>query len=799
MYNHNLVEKKWRKIWKDSNLHTFKDNLKKPKFYALDMFPYPSGAGLHMGHVKSYTPTDVYARFKRYQGYSVLHPMGWDAFGLPAEQFALATKNHPATFTDQNINNFKLQIDQLGFWFDWNKEVNTTDPNFYKWTQWIFIKLFENGLAEIKDIDVNWCQELGTVLANEEVLTDEKGNKVSERGKYPVIKKPMKQWVLKITKFADQLIDDLELTDWTVGLKNIQKKWIGKSIGATVKFKIQNSDSEIEVFTSRPDTIFGVSFIGLSSDHELVLKEKTKNKKIEAFLNELSSLKEYERTAINVEKKGVLLDIKAIHPITKQLVPVYVCNYVLSNYGNGAIMGVPAGDKRDYDFAKLFNLEIKEIIKDHPAPYEEDGIHINSDFLNGLNNEDAIAKIVEYLEKNKIGKKQVNYKLKDWLFSRQRYWGEPFPVLFDEKGNIIVEKNLPLLLPETNDIKPSGTGESPLANLTEWVNVKIDSKLYRRETNTMPQWAGSCWYYLAYLLKDGDSYLPLDSKQAYEIFKRWLPVDIYIGGQEHAVLHLLYARFWHKFLHQINVVPNKEPFYKIINQGMILVNGEKMSKSKGNVVNPSDFVVSHGADALRLYMMFMGPITASLPWEESGIDGMYKWVQRVYRLFETKQIDKNFNDENLEKKYHQFVKKASEFMENFDFNLVISEMMIFINECYKYEKINYDYMLNFCVILSCFAPFITEEINEVFLKNKKFISDNLWPKYDEKKIVETTIKIPVQINGKIREVLEINLGATQKDVVDLAIKNEKIIKWIENKKIVKEIYIENKILNLIIK
>ncbi|MDE7075237.1 MAG: leucine--tRNA ligase, partial [Malacoplasma sp.] len=781
-------------------LYIFKEDLNKPKFYALDMFPYPSGAGLHVGHVKSYTPTDTLSRYKRFKGFCVLHPIGWDAFGLPAEQFALTNQTHPDGFTDRNIANFKSQIEQLGFSFDTNKEVNTTDPKFYKWTQWIFIQLYKKGLAEIKDIDVNWCPQLGTVLANEEVLTDDKGNKVSERGKFPVVKKPMKQWILKITKYAERLIDDLDEVNWSVGLKNIQRKWIGKSVGANVKFQIKNQNEFIQVFTSRPDTIFGVSFLALSLDHHLVQKEKETNKDLSIFLDRMQSLKEYERNSINAKKEGIKLNVEVIHPITKKIIPVYVCNYVLSNYGDGAIMGVPAGDKRDFDFAQELGLEIINIFENQKLPCEYENIKLaNSDFLNGLNSYQGIEKIIDFLEKNNIGKKQVNFKLKDWLFSRQRYWGEPFPVLYDEKGNILIDENLPLILPKTNNIKPSGDGRSPLANLTEWVNVKIDGKLYKRETNTMPQWAGSCWYYLAYLLKNNNDYIPLNSEQAYKIFERWLPVDVYIGGQEHAVLHLLYSRFWHKFLYDIKVVPTKEPFYEIVNQGMLLYNGEKMSKSKGNVVNPSDVVVSHGADALRLYIMFMGPLTASLPWEDSGIDGIYKWMQRVYRLFETKQIDKNFNDSELEKKYHQFIKKVSEFIEKLDFNLAISEMMIFINECYKYDKLNYQYMLSFCIVLSCFAPFISEEINAEFLKNKNFISQNNWPEYDPKKIVETLVKLPVQINGKIREVLEISVGLSEKEILELATSNAKIKTWIDGKQIIKHIYVENKILNLIIK
>lgn len=800
MYNHNLVEKKWIKKWKDNNTYTFVDDPTKKKFYALDMFPYPSGAGLHVGHVKSYTPTDVYSRYKRYCGYNVLHPIGWDAFGLPAEQYALNTKNHPGVFTEFNINNFKKQIEQLGFSFDTNKEINTTDPKFYHWTQWIFLQLYKNGLAEIKDIDVNWCQELGTVLANEEVLTDKNGNKVSERGNFPVVKKPMKQWVLKITKYADRLIDELDEVNWTDGLKNIQRKWIGRSTGATIKFKIENSNEFIEVFTSRPDTIYGVTFIGLSFDHEIVKKYSKQILELDNLIKSQLNVAEFKRTAIDAQKIGYKLPLKIIHPLTNKLIDVYACNYVLSNYGNGAIMGVPAHDSRDYQFAKNYDIDVIKVIECENLPFEENGVHINSCDLNGLKNQEAISKILTIIEQKQIGKKTTNFKLKDWLFSRQRYWGEPFPVLYDENGNILIEQNLPVLLPHSTNISPSGDGQSPLANLKDWVNVSIDGKLYKRETNTMPQWAGSSWYYLAYILKENDDYIALDSSKAYELFKRWLPVDIYIGGQEHAVLHLLYSRFWHKFLYDINIVPTKEPFMKIINQGMILgSDGEKMSKSRGNVINPSDIIESHGADALRLYMMFMGPISASLPWDENGIDGMYKWIHRVYRLFETKPIDNDKPNSEFEKKYHLFISKASKFMESFDLNLVISEMMIFINECYKQNSINKTYMESFLIILSCFAPFIAEEINEVFLKDTQSIFKKQWPKYDESKLIESTINIPVQINGKTREIIQINVDENQEEIVEKVLNNTKIKKWLEDKTILKKIYVKNKILNFIIK
>lgn len=805
MYNHNLIEKKWIKKWKELKINYFKNDVNKPKFYALDMFPYPSGAGLHVGHVKSYIPNEIFSRYKKYQGFNVLHPIGWDAFGLPAEQYALKTKNHPHDFTQKNISNFKNQIEKLGFSFDVNKEIDTTDKNYYKWTQWIFLQLYKNNLAEIKEVDVNWCEELGTVLSNEEILTNKEGVKVSERGGHKVIKKPMKQWVLKITNYADKLVEDLDLVDWSEGLKNIQKKWIGKSIGATIKFDLQQNNfnfknNYLSVFSSRPDTIFGVSFIGLSFDHFLVKKIVETNEDLKQLIKKQSDIKDFEKTAINFKKIGYLLPIYAIHPFTNKKIPIYACNYVLSNYGDGAIMGVPAHDLRDYDFAKQYNIEIIKVIESNLIPYVEDGKHINSEFLNELNIEDANNLIIKKLQEKKLGKKTVNYKLKDWLFSRQRYWGEPFPVLFDENGNILLDENLPLQLPYIEKINPSGDGKGPLATLKEWVYVKIGDKLYQRETNTMPQWAGSSWYYLAYLLKNDDgSYLPLNSKQAYELFERWLPVDVYVGGQEHAVLHLLYARFWHKFLYDIKIVPNKEPFFKLVNQGMILGSDkEKMSKSKGNIVNPIDLVESHGADSLRLYIAFMGPVNASLPWDDNAIDGINKWVNRVFRLFEIKKItDKNTN-EQLEKKYHLFISKITNHIEKFEFNLAVSQMMLFINECYKYENIYKDFLKNFLIVLSCFAPFVSEELNEKYLNNDFSIFNFSWPKFDEKKIIEKTIMLPIQINGKKRDVIEINVEWTQQEIEKIAFESKNVLTWIKDKKILKKIYIKNKILNLIV-
>lgn len=803
MYNHSYIEKKWIKKIEDDNLNAFQEDNKKKKFYALDMFPYPSGAGLHVGHVKSYTPTDIFARFKKFQGFNVLHPIGWDAFGLPAEQYALKTKNHPEEFTLKNIDNFRKQIKMLGFNFDEKREVNTTDPMFYQWTQWIFIQLYKNGLAEICDIDVNWCQELGTVLANEEVLVDKEGNKISERGGYPVVKKPMKQWVLKITKYCEKLLEGLDEVEWPIGLKNIQRKWIGKTVGANISFKVEGFKKPIEVFTSRPDTIFGATFIGISVDHFLTVEHLKNNKKLNEFVTKVKNTADKQKNPDTVEKNGFLLEnVFAIHPITNKKLPIYVCDYVLANYGNGAVMGCPGHDSRDFEFAKKYKLEIIKVLDIKGYDISGDGPHINSDFLNGLNTEQAKEKAIEYFIKNKIGNKAVNYKLRDWIFSRQRYWGEPFPVLYDEKGNIKLVEDLPVLLPKTNDIKPSGDGRSPLANLEDWVNVKIDGKLYKRETNTMPQWAGSSWYYLAYVLKNDDgTYIPLNSKKAYEKLKHWLPVDVYIGGQEHAVLHLLYSRFWHRFLYDIKVVPTKEPFRNIINQGMILgPDGEKMSKSRGNVVNPTEVIDSYGADSLRLYIMFMGPITASLGWDENGIEAMFKWVNRVWRLFETKPIEtlKEVDVEHT-RNYHNFIFKATELMEKFEFNMVISEMMIFINDCYKQDKLNKEYMENFLVVLNCFAPFVSEEINEVYLKNKKSITFNSWPKYDKEKLVVSEVNIPVQINGKNKDILKVKKDITEQEIMEIVLSSPKIKPHLENKTIVKKIYVVNRILNIIIK
>ena len=621
-YNHKEIEKKWQKYWAKNNCFNTLDDPNKEKFYALDMFPYPSGQGLHVGHPEGYTATDILSRMKRAQGYNVLHPMGWDAFGLPAEQYALDTGNDPAEFTKKNIETFRRQINSLGFSYDWNREINTTDPEYYKWTQWIFTKLYEKGLAYEAEVAVNWVPELGTVISNEEVIDGK-----SERGGYDVVRRPMRQWMLKITAYADRLLEDLELVDWPESIKDMQRNWIGRSEGANVTFKVAGTEESFTVFTTRPDTLFGATYTVLAPELELVKKITTPEQTaaVEAYIEETSKKSDLNRTDLAKEKTGVFTGAYAINPVNGQEIPIWIGDYVLASYGTGAIMAVPAHDERDYEFAKTFGIDILPVIAGGDITteaYTGDGPHINSDFLNGLNKAEAIAKMNEWLEENHVGKKEVSYRLRDWLFSRQRYWGEPIPVIHWEDGTTttVPESELPLRLPVTSDIRPSGTGESPLANIDEWVNV-VDPETGmkgKRETNTMPQWAGSSWYYLRFIDPHNKNEIA-----DFEKLKRWLPVDIYIGGAEHAVLHLLYARFWHKFLYDIGVVPTKEPFQKLYNQGMILgENNEKMSKSRGNVVNPDDVVAKYGADTLRLYEMFMGPLDASIAWNENGLEGV---------------------------------------------------------------------------------------------------------------------------------------------------------------------------------
>ena len=808
VYNHRVIEKKWQKYWDENKTFKTLDDHTKEKFYALDMFPYPSGAGLHVGHPEGYTATDILSRYKRANGYNVLHPMGWDAFGLPAEQYALDTGNDPRDFTKTNIDTFRRQIKELGFSYDWDREVNTTDPNYYKWTQWIFKKLYEKGLAYVDEVPVNWCPALGTVLSNEEVIDGK-----SERGGHPVERRPMRQWVLKITDYAEKLLADLDILDWPESLKAMQRNWIGKSVGAEIDFKIEGTDKAFTVFTTRADTVFGVSYCVLAPEHKLVEEIVTEGQRtaVEEYLDIVKRKSDLERTDLNKDKTGVFTGAYAINPVNGEKVELWIADYVLASYGTGAVMAVPAHDERDYEFATKFNLPIKAVIEDNGevvVPFYGDGKHINSDFINGLNNEEAIAKVIEFLEENKVGRSKVTYKLRDWLFSRQRYWGEPIPIIHWEDGTMttVPDSELPLLLPETDNIKPSGTGESPLANIEEWLNV-VDpetGKKGKRETNTMPQWAGSCWYYLRYIDPHNDEMFADPEKLKY-----WLPVDVYIGGAEHAVLHLLYARFWHKVLYDLGLVPSREPFQKLFNQGMILAEGkdgrpEKMSKSKGNVVNPDDIIVSHGADTLRVYEMFMGPLDASIAWSENGLDGSRRFLDRVYRLFvdeETGKVNDKVQDkdnEELEVSYNFTVKKVSEDIEILGFNTAISQLMVFVNDCYKAEYIPRKYALGFIQLLAPFAPHLAEEMWEVY-GNTESISYVPWPTFDESKLVSDTVEIVVQLMGKVKAKLDVKKDLTPAELEQIVLANEEVKELIEGKQVMKVIVVPGRLVNIVAK
>ena len=808
VYNHRVIEKKWQKYWDENKTFKTLDDHTKEKFYALDMFPYPSGAGLHVGHPEGYTATDILSRYKRANGYNVLHPMGWDAFGLPAEQYALDTGNDPRDFTKTNIDTFRRQIKELGFSYDWDREVNTTDPNYYKWTQWIFKKLYEKGLAYVDEVPVNWCPALGTVLSNEEVIDGK-----SERGGHPVERRPMRQWVLKITDYAEKLLADLDILDWPESLKAMQRNWIGKSVGAEIDFKIEGTDKVFTVFTTRADTVFGVSYCVLAPEHKLVEEIVTEGQRaaVVEYLDIVKRKSDLERTDLNKDKTGVFTGAYAINPVNGEKVELWIADYVLASYGTGAVMAVPAHDERDYEFATKFNLPIKAVIEENGevvVPFFGDGKHINSDFINGLNNEEAIAKVIEFLEENKVGRSKVTYKLRDWLFSRQRYWGEPIPIIHWEDGTMttVPDSELPLLLPETDNIKPSGTGESPLANIEEWLNV-VDpetGKKGKRETNTMPQWAGSCWYYLRYIDPHNDEMFADPEKLKY-----WLPVDVYIGGAEHAVLHLLYARFWHKVLYDLGLVPSREPFQKLFNQGMILAEGkdgrpEKMSKSKGNVVNPDDIIVSHGADTLRVYEMFMGPLDASIAWSENGLDGSRRFLDRVYRLFvdeETGKVNDKVQDkdnEELEVSYNYTIKKVSEDIEILGFNTAISQLMVFVNDCYKAEYIPRKYALGFIQLLAPFAPHLAEEMWEIY-GNTESISYVPWPTFDESKLVSDTVEIVVQLMGKVKTKLDVKKDLTPAELEQIVLANEEVKELIEGKQVMKVIVVPGRLVNIVAK
>lgn len=786
------IEKKWRKYWEENK--TFKTDVwdfSKPKFYALDMFPYPSGQGLHVGHPEGYTATDIVSRMKRMQGYNVLHPMGFDAFGLPAEQYAINTGNHPEGFTLKNIATFTEQLKMLGFSFDWDREVSTCDPSYYKWTQWIFSELYKDGLAKQIEMPVNWCPELGTVLANDEVIDGK-----SERGGFPVIRKNMKQWVIDIPKYAEKLLSGLDTIDWPESTKEMQKNWIGKSVGAHVKFKV--NEDEFTVFTTRCDTLFGATYCVLAPEHDLVDKITTEEYKnqVSEYKKICASKSELERTELNKEKTGVFTGAYAINPVNGRKIPIWISDYVLATYGTGAIMAVPAHDERDYEFAKKFNLEIIPVIDGGDISceaYVGDGLHINSEFLNGLNKEDAINKMIDWLEENNLGTKHINYRLREWIFARQRYWGEPIPIIHLENGQDILETNLPLVLPELEDYSPSKDGASPLEKATDWVNVEVNGIKGKRETSTMPGSAGSSWYFLRYIDPHNDKEIA-DKK----LIEHWMPVDLYIGGPEHAVGHLLYSRMWNHYLHEKGIVNVAEPFQKLFHQGMILgSNNEKMSKSRGNVVNPDDIINEYGADTLRLYEMFMGPLEMSKPWSEQGVAGAHRFIERVYRLYTEGNI-KDEENKNLEKIYHQTVKKVTQDYETLNFNTAISQIMIFVNAVYKEEIFPLEYANNLLKLLNPVIPFITEELWNR-LGHNDTIAYEIWPTYDEEKTKEEMFEMVVQVNGKVRGKISVSMDTPKEEMESLAKELENVKRYIENKEIVKVITVPKKLVNIVIK
>ena len=844
LYKFDQIEKKWQGFWEENK--TFKaedcDN-SRPKYYVLDMFPYPSAQGLHVGHPEGYTASDIVSRYKRMKGFNVLHPMGWDAFGLPAEQYAVETGTHPAQTTRKNIGGMRRQIKSLGFSYDWDREVNTTDPNYYKWTQWIFLKFFNsyfdeteqkakpieqlpipNGLSEEQkrqyidehrlayqdEVAVNWCPALGTVLANEEVIGG-----VSERGGHPVIRKPMRQWMLRITRFAERLLDDLNEVDWPNSIKKLQVDWIGKSIGADVDFKVDGFNETIRVFTTRPDTLFGATYMVLAPEHPLVDVITTEDKKaaVKKYREEAARKSDLDRTDLAKEKTGEFTGAYAINPVNNEKIPIWISDYVLISYGTGAIMSVPAHDDRDFEFAKKFNLAIIQVVepqddeqtklvKQGKLCFVGDGVAINSGRFSGLTTAQFKEQITDWLAEKGLGGKAVNYKLRDWLFSRQRYWGEPFPLLHTDSSIVALsEQDLPLELPEVQNYKPSGTGESPLANISDWINVTLpDGSKAKRETNTMPQWAGSCWYYLRYLDSENNSRGWEPEKEKY-----WMPVDLYIGGAEHAVLHLLYARFWHKLLYDLDFVSTKEPFKKLINQGMILgEDGQKMSKSRGNVVNPDKVVADYGADSTRLYEMFMGPLEAVKPWSMQGVEGVFRFLQRTWRTVvdedtgelvgEIKEAD---TDEMTLRLLHQTIKKVGDDIETFGFNTAISQMMIFINHLSKQEIRPKSAVEKFLLLLSPFAPHITEELWER-LGHTNTLTYEPWPEYDVNIIKEKEIELVVQVNGKIKDRIVISADADEEQIKQKALAGEKVKKALAGKEPRKIIVIKSRLVNIVI-
>lgn len=800
-YDHKLIEGKWQKIWDEEDTFKANNDSDKPKYYALVEFPYPSGEGLHVGHPRPYTALDVVSRKRRLEGYNVLFPMGWDAFGLPTENYAIKNKIHPKIVTEKNIKRFKSQLKSIGFSFDWSREINTTDPSYYKWTQWIFLKLFDKGLAYKEEMPINWCPSCKIGLANEEVVGGH-----CERCGGEVIRKVKNQWMLKITEYAERLINDLDMVDYIERVKLQQKNWIGKSDGAEVEFKISKTNETIKVFTTRPDTIFGATYMVLAPEHKIIdqHKEYIENfDEVLAYREEVMKKSEFERTELSKEKTGVeLKGIKAINPANNKMIPIWISDYVLITYGTGAVMAVPGHDERDWEFANKFNLPIVEVIKGGDVTKEaytntENGIVVNSDFLNGLTVNKAKEEIINWIEKNKLGKRKINYKLRDWVFSRQRYWGEPIPMIYCEDcGWVKVpEEELPLLLPEVENYEPTDNGESPLANIPEWVNTTCPKcgKPAKRETDTMPQWAGSSWYFLRYTDPHNDQ--ELASKEALDY---WMPVDWYNGGMEHTTLHLLYSRFWHKFLYDCGVVKDPEPYMKRTSHGMILGNNnEKMSKSRGNVINPDDIVNEYGADTLRTYEMFIGDFEKSVPWSENGLKGCRRFLERVWKLQDI-VIDSNEYTKALETNIHKTIKKVSFDYENLKFNTAIASLMSLLNDFNDYGRITKKDLETYLLLLNPVAPHITEEIWSN-LGIKPSLNKSVWPKYDEAKTIDEIIEIPVQINGRVRTTINVELNEEESSIREKVFKNDIVVKFIEGKKIIKEIYVPRKIFNIVVK
>ncbi|MEE3195956.1 MAG: leucine--tRNA ligase [Candidatus Neomarinimicrobiota bacterium] len=805
-YDHLNIEPKWQAFWEDNKTFKVELDLNKPKYYILDMFPYPSGQGLHVGHPLGYTATDILSRYKRMRGFNVLHPMGWDAFGLPAEQYAVETGTHPANTTKKNIEIFKSQIKSLGFSYDWDREINTTDPKYYKWTQWIFLQLYKKGLAYQDEVPVNWCPELGTVLANEEVIDGK-----SERGGHPVIRKPMKQWVFRITDYADSLLKGLEDVDWPDNVKELQRNWIGKSDGSNVIFDLPSISETISVFTTRPDTLFGATYMVLAPEHPLVdilTKEGFKNDVLK-YVEITSHKSDLDRGELNKDKTGVFIGSYAINPLNNEEIPIWISDYVLMSYGTGAIMAVPGHDQRDYEFAQKFDLPIMQVvsggnISNRAFTDIDKGVMINSSkadgsfSLNDLTVKDAIEETIAYLEKNNKGERAVEYKLRDWLFSRQRYWGEPFPIIhIGDKYKAVLEEELPVLLPDVDKYEPTGTGESPLAAIDSWVNTtdKETGENAKRETHTMPQWAGSCWYYLRFLDPNNDD-RPWDK----EVEKYWMPVDLYVGGIEHAVLHLLYSRFWHHVLYDLGLVSTREPYKKLFNQGMIQgEDGQKMSKSRGNVINPDDIINEYGADSMRLYEMFMGPLDKSKPWSTKGLQGCARFAEKVWRIYSNadKYSEKPDSEETI-RLLHQTIAKVTNDLDNMRFNTAISQMMIFSNHVQALEQISTDTLKTFLLLLNPFIPHMAEEINE-HLNAYESISYAEWPNFDAELAKEDLITIAIQVNGKLRGNIQVKSDIDDKTLKTEASNIETVKKHLDGREIIKKIVVPGRLVNFVVK